>query len=75
MTDAIDLIRANREAQMAFHEMISKVYHVPTEDEPTRTVPAYSITDAPETLAYVAAERAVDELLVNLQWEKAKAEL
>ena len=55
------LAYANELAQLAFHEMlVNKTFSDP---------------DATETLLYVAAERAVDELLVDAQWEKAKAEL
>lgn len=55
------LYEAGTVAQHAFHEMLE--------------ARCYSDPDDPRTRAYVAAERLVDELLVEAQWEKAKAEL
>lgn len=56
-----DLIEANAYAQLRFHDMIV----ADVQGDP----------DHPLTRAYVAAERRQDDVLRNLQWEKAKAEL
>lgn len=61
MTTEQRLAAAHTAAQRAFGAMMR-----------TRS---FSDPDAPETKAYVAAERLVDSILVDAQWEKAKAEL
>ncbi len=58
-TDREALAAANRLAQRAFHTMLVAGCHGDPEDSRTR--------------AYVAAERLVDELLADAQWEKSKA--
>lgn len=59
--DTAELQWANAIAQLRFKRMLDHgVYGDPT---------------APATVAYVAAERRVDDLLRNAQWERAKAEL
>lgn len=55
------LTRAHERAQRRFHDMLEGK--------------KYSDPKARETRLYVEAERLVDELLVNLQWEQAKAEM
>ena len=55
------LFEAHTAAQHRFHEML--------------VAGCYSDPDDPRTKAYVAAERLVDSILVDAQWEKAKAEL
>lgn len=55
-----DLINANFHAQGCFRAMLD--------------AGTYSDPNAPETKAYIAAERAIDELLVDLQGHRAFAE-
>lgn len=61
MDTATRLFEANAAAQRRFHDML--------------VLGCYSDPDAPETRAYVAAERLVDSILVDAQWEKSQAEL
>lgn len=60
--DTTDRIRqANDEAQARFRTML---------DAGTLADP-----NAPETRAYVSAERTMDALIVDAQWERSKAAL
>lgn len=64
MTTDIDtaalLAEANAYAQRRFAAMLD--------------AKTYSDPEAPETRAYVQAERVIDDLLGEAQWEKSKAE-
>ena len=55
------LAQAHREAQRRFAEMLD--------------AQAYGDPNHPLTLAYVSAERVVDAMLGDAQWERSKAEL
>lgn len=59
MVDAATVERANAEAQARFRAML---------DAGTLAQP-----DAPETMGYVRAERVVDALIGDAQWEAAQA--
>src|SRR5687768_15062166 len=64
MTTDIDtaalLAEANAHAQRRFHAMLE--------------AKTYSDPEAPETIAYIQAERIIDDLLGEAQWEASKAE-
>lgn len=61
MDTATRLHEAHEAAQIAFRAMLN--------------ARAYSDPGHPLTRAYVAAERLVDSILVDAQWEKARAEM
>lgn len=61
MDTATRLDRANDAAQTAFHDML--------------TAGVFPDPDHTLTRAYVQSERLVDSILVDAQWEKAKAKL
>lgn len=61
MDTATRLVRANDAAQAAFHDML--------------TEGVFPDPEHPLTRRYVAAERLVDSILVDAQWERSKAEL